>query len=101
MQHRPVSDRSDVSAPASARSSRWLGRRYLFRVGRLRIPTFATLLYLGFACGVVLGGYETGVGYSRFAISAVILLVFALVGARIWFLIGHPEFVTVRPVACV
>ncbi|WP_172828889.1 prolipoprotein diacylglyceryl transferase [Mycobacterium sp. 1164966.3] len=73
-----------------------MGRRYLFRVGRLSVPTFAALLYFGFACGVVLGGYETGLGYSRFAVSAVILLVFALAGARIWFLIGHPKYVTDR-----
>ncbi|OBF81147.1 hypothetical protein A5791_05720 [Mycobacterium sp. 852002-51163_SCH5372311] len=85
-----------MSTPTSTRSSRWLGRRYLFRVGRLRVPTFAALLYLGFACGVILGGYETGLGYSRFAVSAVILLVFALAGARIWFLIGHPKYVTDR-----
>lgn len=44
----------------------------------------------------MLGGYETGLGHSRFALSALILLVFALVGARIWFLVGHPEFVTDR-----
>jgi phosphatidylglycerol---prolipoprotein diacylglyceryl transferase len=80
-----------VSTSASIRSSRWLGRRYLLHVGRLRIPTFAALLYLGFACGVMLGGYETGLGYSHFAVSAVILLVFALAGSRIWYLIGHPK----------
>jgi phosphatidylglycerol---prolipoprotein diacylglyceryl transferase len=78
------------------RSSRWLGRRYLFSIGPLRIPTFATLLYLGFAGGVMLGGAVTGLGHSRFAVSAVILLVFALIGSRIWFLIGHPNFVTDR-----
>ncbi len=49
--------------PESTRSSRWLGRRYLFRIGRLRIPSFAALLYLGFAVGVVYGGYETGLSY--------------------------------------
>jgi phosphatidylglycerol:prolipoprotein diacylglycerol transferase len=72
-----------VSTPESTRSSRWLGRRYLFHIGRLGIPTFAGLLYLSFALGVVLGGYETGLDYLRFAASAVILLVSALIGARI------------------
>ena len=80
-----------MSTPESTRSSRWLGRRYLFHIGRLGIPTFAGLLYLSFAVGVVLGGYETGVGYLRFAVSALILLVFALIGARIWYFIGHPK----------
>ncbi|WP_118914572.1 prolipoprotein diacylglyceryl transferase family protein [Mycobacterium shigaense] len=78
------------------RSSRWLGRRYLFHIGRLRIPSFAALLYVGFAVGVVWGGYVCGLGYLPFAISALALLVFALVGARIWFLVGHPEFVADR-----
>ncbi len=77
--------------PEPTRSSRFFGRRYLFRVGRLRIPTFAALLYLGFAVGVVLGGYETGLDYPRFTVSALILLVAALVGSRMWFFFGHPE----------
>ena len=85
-----------MTTPDSTRSSRWLGRRYLFRVGRLRIPSFAAFLYLGFALGVVLGGYETGLDYPRFAVSAVILLVFALIGSRIWYLIGHPRFLADR-----
>ncbi|OMC44674.1 hypothetical protein A5745_16515 [Mycobacterium sp. IS-2888] len=72
-------------------SSRWLGRRYLFHIGRLGIPTFAGLLYFGFALGVLLGGCLTGLGYSRFAPAALILLVFALIGARIWYFIGHPK----------
>jgi prolipoprotein diacylglyceryltransferase len=50
------------------------------------------LLYVGFVIGVVWGGYESGLDYLRFAISALILLVFALVGSRIWYLVGHPEF---------
>jgi phosphatidylglycerol---prolipoprotein diacylglyceryl transferase len=81
-----------MSTPESTRSSRWLGRRYLFHIGQLGIPTFAGLLYLGFAIGVALGGYETGLGYLRFGVSALVLLVSALIGARIWYLIGHPKF---------
>lgn len=81
-----------MSTPDSTRSSRWLGRRYLFSVGRLRIPSFAALLYLGFAVGVVLGGYKTGLDYPRFTASALILLIFALFGSRLWYLVGHPKF---------
>jgi phosphatidylglycerol---prolipoprotein diacylglyceryl transferase len=47
---------------------------------------------LGFAVGVVCGGYVSGLDYTRFTISALILLVFGLIGSRIWYLIGHPEF---------
>lgn len=86
-------DRVGMITPSEpSRSSRWLERRYLFRVGRLRIPSYAALLYVGFAIGVVWGGRESGLGYFRFTVSAVILLVFALLGARIWYLVGHPKF---------
>jgi phosphatidylglycerol:prolipoprotein diacylglycerol transferase len=86
------SKRVDVVTPESPRSSRWLGRRYLYRVGRLRIPSYAAMLYVGFAVGVVFGGYESGLDYPRFTISALILLVTALIGCRVWYFIGHPKF---------
>jgi phosphatidylglycerol---prolipoprotein diacylglyceryl transferase len=80
----------DVNTPEPTRSSRWLGRRYL-HVGRHRVPTYTALLYVGFAVGVACGAYETGLDYLRFTVAAIILLAFALIGARIWYLIGHPE----------
>jgi phosphatidylglycerol:prolipoprotein diacylglycerol transferase len=49
------------------------------------------MLYVGFAAGVALGGYESGLDYPRFAVSALILLIAALVGSRMWYLIGHPK----------
>ncbi len=82
--------------PESERSSRWLGRRYLFSVGAVRVPTFATLLYLGFAAGVVLGGYETGLPYPRFTAASLVLLIAALIGSRVWYVVGHPKFLTDR-----
>jgi len=85
-----------VITPESTRSSRFLGRRYLFRVGRVRIPSFAALLYLGFSVGVVFGGYETGLDYPRFTASALVLLVAALIGSRIWYVIGHPKLLASR-----
>ncbi|HTX94187.1 MAG TPA: prolipoprotein diacylglyceryl transferase family protein [Mycobacterium sp.] len=81
-----------MSTPESTRSSRWLGRR--FHIGRVGVPTFAALLYLGFAIGVLCGGYVTGLDYRRFTVSALILLVFALIGARLWYLVGHPKFLS-------
>ncbi len=54
------------------------------------------MLYLSFSVGVALGGYETGLGYLRFTASAVILLIAALIGSRVWYLIGHPKFVAGR-----
>jgi phosphatidylglycerol---prolipoprotein diacylglyceryl transferase len=49
------------------------------------------MLYVGFAAGVAWGGYESGLDYPRFAVSALILLIAALVGSRIWYFIGHPK----------
>jgi phosphatidylglycerol:prolipoprotein diacylglycerol transferase len=40
---------------------------------------------------VALGGYESGLENPRFALTALILLIAALVGSRIWYLIGHPK----------
>ena len=55
-------------------SSAWLGRRYLFRVGRLRIPSYAAMLYAGFAVGVAVGGHESGLDFPRFTTCAAVLL---------------------------
>lgn len=49
------------------------------------------MLYLGFAIGVWFGGYRSGLDYPRFAIAAVILLVAALIGSRVWYIVGHRE----------
>ena len=78
-----------MTAPQRTRSSRWLGRRYLFSVGRFRVSSYAALLYLGFVLGVIGGAHETALEYTRFAASAVILLVPALLGGRLWYLAQH------------
>jgi prolipoprotein diacylglyceryltransferase len=85
-----------VTAPGITRSSRWLGRRYLFRFGRLRISSYAAMLYIGFVLGVICGAHESGLDYTRFSVSALILLIPALIGGRIWFLIGHPKLIAGR-----
>ncbi|BBZ52719.1 hypothetical protein MHEI_44360 [Mycobacterium heidelbergense] len=54
------------------------------------------MLYVGFAVGVVCGAYVSGLDHKRFAVSALILLVCALIGSRIWYLVGHPEVLADR-----
>jgi phosphatidylglycerol---prolipoprotein diacylglyceryl transferase len=54
------------------------------------------LLYGGFVVGVVCGAYVSRLDYPRFAVSATILLLFGLIGARIWYVIGHLQFFTDR-----
>jgi phosphatidylglycerol:prolipoprotein diacylglycerol transferase len=85
-----------VTASGITWSSRWLGRRYLFRLGRLRISSYAAMLYIGFVLGVICGAHESGLDYTRFSVSSLILLVPALIGGRIWFLIGHPKLIAGR-----
>ncbi|MEO3761392.1 prolipoprotein diacylglyceryl transferase family protein [Mycobacterium sp. B14F4] len=78
-----------MTAPQRTHSSRWLGRPYLFSVGRFRVSSYAALLYLGFVLGTVGGAWETGLDNTRFAACAVVLLVPALLGGRLWYLAQH------------
>lgn len=67
-----------------------LGRKFL-RVGRFRVSSYAVMLYLGFVCGVALGLVECGLDAIRFCAATLILLIPALLGGRLWYLLGHPE----------
>ncbi len=49
------------------------------------------MLYIGFVLGVVCGAHESGLDYARFSASALILLVPALIGGRLWYRVGHPN----------
>lgn len=68
----------------------FLDRKYLY-AGRFRISSYAVTLYLGFVLGVVLGTFECGLDPTRFAAAALILLVPALIGGRLWYLLSHPD----------
>ena len=54
------------------------------------------MLYVGFVLGVIYGAHESGLNYTRFSASSLVLLVPALIGGRIWYLIGHPKLVAGR-----
>jgi phosphatidylglycerol:prolipoprotein diacylglycerol transferase len=74
----------------STHTSRWLGRKY-FVIGRFRISTYAAMLYVGFILGVVLGRHVVGLSSPKFELLALILLIPALVGGRLWYLLQHPK----------
>lgn len=74
----------------STRTSRWLGRKY-FAIGRFRVSTYAAMLYIGFVLGVLLGQRESGLSSPRFELMALILLIPALIGGRLWYLLQHPK----------
>jgi phosphatidylglycerol:prolipoprotein diacylglycerol transferase len=54
------------------------------------------MLYIGFLLGVMCGAHESGLDYTRFSASALILLVPALIGGRMWYLIAHPKLLAGR-----
>jgi phosphatidylglycerol:prolipoprotein diacylglycerol transferase len=78
----------------SARRSRtrWLARPYGLRIGQRGVSTYLTMLYLGCVLGTLVGAAvarATGLDPERFSLSAVVLLVPAFVGARLWYAAGH------------
>jgi phosphatidylglycerol:prolipoprotein diacylglycerol transferase len=81
-----------VNAPAGAVLGGLAGRRYLTSRFGLRIPSYTAMLYVGCTVGVLVGsvlGGTTGIERSRFALAMTVLLVPALAGARLWFVVEH------------
>jgi phosphatidylglycerol---prolipoprotein diacylglyceryl transferase len=54
------------------------------------------MLYIGFVLGVMCGAQVSGVDYTHFSASALILLVPALIGGRMWYLMAHPKLLAGR-----
>lgn len=76
----------------STHSSHWLGRRYLCRIGKRKLPSFTAMLYLGSVAGImagVLAASQSGMNPQRFAVAATVLLIPALVGARLWYVMQY------------
>lgn len=81
-----------MSRPGTPSTRALLGRRHLVEVGGLRIPSYTTMLYLGCTAGVVAGAAVAasgGLDARRTALAIVVLLVPALAGARLWFVLEH------------
>lgn len=76
-----------MTAPAG----RLWGHRHLV-VGTVRLPTYVVLLYLGCVVGTWAGAVAAradGLAPGRFALAVAVLLVPALAGARLWYVLGH------------
>jgi phosphatidylglycerol:prolipoprotein diacylglycerol transferase len=71
------------------------GRRFITICG-FSVSSYAVMLYLGSVAGIVSGAMiagEAGIPEHRFAFAAVALLIPALVGARLWYVLQHlPQF---------
>lgn len=78
-----------TTPPTTQRRTR-MWRPYL-KAGRIRIPTYGAMLYVGFTVGVIAAACITHLNYTRFAAASLCLLVAALIGARAWYLVGHRD----------
>jgi phosphatidylglycerol---prolipoprotein diacylglyceryl transferase len=75
-------------------------RPVLVQVGPLAIPSYPAFLYLGCVTGVLLGAAVAaadGLDDHRFALAAIALLIPALAGARILYVLQHREAFRARP----
>jgi phosphatidylglycerol---prolipoprotein diacylglyceryl transferase len=64
------------------------------RVGGREFNSYKTMLFLGSVAGVYAGaatGVERGLDAARFSLVAVVLLIPAFVGARLWFVARHRD----------
>jgi phosphatidylglycerol:prolipoprotein diacylglycerol transferase len=81
-----------VSAPGATGLGRLAGRRYLVRWRGVDISSYVAMLYLGCLAGVLVGAAVAGsygLEQSRVALAMIILLIPALAGARLWFVVEH------------
>ena len=71
---------------------RLAGRRYLLRCRGVNVPGYTAMLYVGCVAGVLAGAAAAGAAgleESRVALATIALLVPALAGARLWFVVEH------------
>ena len=76
----------------NTRASRWLGRRVLWRWRGVVVPSYVAMLYLGCVAGALSGAaVAAAIGMTpwRYALAALLLLIPALAGARIWYVLQH------------
>jgi phosphatidylglycerol:prolipoprotein diacylglycerol transferase len=71
---------------------RLAGRRFLVTWRGIQVPSYTAMLYLGCVAGTLVGSVvagSAGLERSRFALTTVVLLIPALVGSRLWFVLEH------------
>jgi len=84
----------------NAASTRWAGRRHLASWHGVDVPSYTAMLYLGTVAGVFAGaavGASAGLDPSRVAWVTVVLLVPALLGSRLWFVLEHSSVYRAEP----
>lgn len=81
-----------MTLAASARTP-WLAGRRFVAIGSRRAPSYSLMLYLGCVAGLVTSASlapDTGIEPVRFTMATAVLLLSALLGARLWFVVQHP-----------
>jgi phosphatidylglycerol---prolipoprotein diacylglyceryl transferase len=71
---------------------RLAGRRLLVSWRGVEVPSYTAMLYLGCVAGTLVGAVvagSAGLERSRFAFTTVVLLIPALAGSRLWFVLEH------------
>jgi phosphatidylglycerol---prolipoprotein diacylglyceryl transferase len=89
-----------LSAQSPQPAVRWLGRRHLFSVGGRGVPSYTVMLYVGCVAGVLAGSAVAGaekLNAHRFGLAAIVLLVLALAGARLWYVVQHLQRYRAEP----
>jgi len=84
----------------NAALTRWAGRRYLTSWHGIDVPSYTAMLYVGTVAGVfagAAGGASAGLDPSRVAWVTVVLLVPALIGSRLWFVLEHSSVFRAEP----
>ncbi len=70
----------------------YLGRRDLMTVAGVRIPSYLVMLYLGCTAGLLAGmvaAADAGLGQTRFAVATLLLLIPALIGSRLFYVLQY------------
>jgi phosphatidylglycerol---prolipoprotein diacylglyceryl transferase len=81
-----------VNPSGGAVLGRLAGRRYLLRWRGLNVPGYTAMLYVGCVTGVLAGAAAAGAAgldESSVALVTIALLIPALAGARLWFVVEH------------
>lgn len=81
-----------MTPPRGAVLGRWTGRRYLVSWRGVAVPSYTAMLYLGCVAGVLAGAAvagSAGLEPSPVALAMILLLIPALTGSRLWFVLEH------------
>lgn len=81
-----------MNVPRGGVLGSWAGRHYLLSWRGVNVPSYTAMLYFGCTVGVFAGAAvagAAGLDPSRVGLATILLLIPALAGARLWFVLEH------------